>query len=397
MSAAISFQGTLSHSISFYDKNFKAARVFGSACNNLITALFLQIIATACKIIGHNEGHNHYSQQAFHKLILSGHLFTYGLYGKSVINFSTNLTGHAVPLKNENTNEQNELKKLYGLRFETMLQAANDTTVPIDKKRLDYYPSDRGVCLGASLDFLSRYEQMRKQGHFPLEAIKQISSLFIEGATKEAQITQLLQKAQDQKELARQKGENQEKTVKELETEQKNQMALLKKRQQEALKATSNLETLRIVHEAAREVAESTDELERKAHKNITVFNAHADLQRLKPLAKANNLNLEIEKILSDNGIQEKEAPEDFHDIIEQFSPGSYLLKLSCTQELKVGHAIAYIKVSQDEGYIFDPNMATLIARASHEQSNLLWNITKTFYNTKDYCSIVALKCTAND
>lgn len=382
-----------STSQSFHGKRFKALRVIGDALSSLVMSIFYKVLSLACWIVRQKSAYHRYGDLAsYHFNRILNKPFAYTIYGDKVVNFAMNSTGTPRVFKGKEVDEVEELKKIYGELFEKMRSIASSDDFPILEKRLSQYPINQGICLGASLDFISRY--LKDDSETTFEAIEKISKQFSEKGTPEAQITQILYRAQDIEQLLQKKSthreklknelhENTEKVKKKMDERQAEMMEQMKKLKGSALKEFISKELPKIQLEVQNEMEKIQSDILRKIAEN----NSALDCERLQSLAQVNDLQLQLNTVFVDEDTKQKAAPELFNTGISQLSEGAYLVCLSNSP------AIAFIKTSENETYLFDPNLATLKFEKPEEFVSELWSLTKNFYNTKGTCTMQVYNC----
>lgn len=380
----------------FHGRRFKVLRVAGNSLQSIIMSIYFKAISLIYWIVCQKSHAQHYRDLAsYHGGRILQRPIAYVLYGNKIVNFSINSTGTPRVIKKQNSDEIKELKEIYGDLFDEMRKRVSSSRIPIDEQKLSQCPINEGICLGASLDFISRY--LKDDSETSFEAIEKISLLFSQKGTSEAQITQILYKSQNLQTLLKEKSSRcsdlEEKLVQETE-EQKNYFA----EQFNDLKKLKNKEFLpeklaQIQLDAKSKIQEMTDEMNRQIAKQDTEL----QIERLQCLANAHYLKLKANTIILDEDIQQKIPPELFHQRILDLPEGAYLTCLSCSPDSPAGHAIAFIKASDGKCYLFDPNLATLRFDSPEEFPSELWKLTKEFYNKKGACKVTVYDCVLNN
>lgn len=370
---------------SFYRKKCKCFRVTLDALSSIIKFLFFKILAGACWLLYLRTASSHYSQMGSYFLHRTNHFSAYTMFGHSIINFSMNC--QRKPNGLGSVNELHELKKIYGSCFDRMRKSVDSTDFPIQIEKLKRLPIQNGICLGASLDFISRFLRLNRTWKNWFENVERISQLFKDGGTPESQIFQILYHAQDTKKMRddwdaqRQKLQKdmndfdaQEKT---LEEEEKKKASLL-----------SGAEYRQALEKLLSNRSERQSEMIAKWKATNYQLNGQLKTQRIQPLASGLGLKIALKHILIDDDIREASPPEIFRKTIRELTAGAYVVGLSGTKDSMGHHAITYLKKSDNQGCIFDPNYATIAANSADAQVTSLWKLIKQLYNKHGTCTI---------
>lgn len=382
---------------SFYGRRFKALRVTGDALYSILLSIFYKSLSVACWIFRQKAAHHRYGDKAsYHFNRILQRPLVYLSYGDKVVNFAINSTG--TPRRSKENSGVEGLKSVYGDQFEKMFSRASSEDMPILEEKLSHYPINEGICLGASLDFIARY--LRDESETSFESIEKISQLFSAKGTPEAQITQILYKAQDISSLLQRKSEHREKLEIEL-NENIEKIKIEMNKWQESVKAKmkdlQGPELKKIIAEemprAEFDFLQKLKEIKSEIHREIAENNSELDCQRFQGLAIANDLQLNLNTVFIDEDTKHKEIPETFDQRISGLPEGAYLVSLSNSPDCRSGHAIAFIKTSENDTYLFDPNFATLRFEKPDEFIKGLWGLTKKFYNTHGDCTMQIFDC----
>lgn len=319
-----------------------------------------------------------------------GDLLTYLLYRGKVVNFATNLTGIPRCFEGKKIKKIEQLRKIYGELFDKMRARAASEDFPILEKALSLYPINEGICLGASLNFISRYLKEDTKDRF--EAIKKISKQFSKKGTPEAQITQILYSAQDTKKLKKEKNEAIGRLGKELENELQETQKKLKERQKQVKALKSPAEIAVLIHKSRLKVVNSFNELKSKYDHKLHEIDAKRDFNELQPLGRLSDLKLKLSSSLRYTAEEQKTLPAYLKTRLSKLPVGAYLTTLR-RKDSQVNHAIAFVKTSSENCYLFDPNLATLKYENTAEFASEFWKLTKNFYTRKGVCNIAIYNC----
>lgn len=408
--------------VSFHGRNFKLLRVLGDSLSSMfIISLGYKIASVACRIFSLKAASHHYKSLASYHWIRGGNrLSAYCFYGKNIINFAFNSSGQVKELSS--TNELDLLSQMYkSENFNAMLGKVTTAEIPVLKDKLSRLPITERTCLGSNLDFIFRLlERQKDKGQASsLEDIKSISQAYIKGATLKAQMTQIIYDALDTakvaKEIAKERQKIKNDTCLHLdalkEQSEKDVLEFNRKKFKELEKKVISKEiSPKEIEKHAQKIQENAQKyIEKGVEKGIEVIKKadhdKADLARKKiftPLAEnVYNLKLapsidlvELTPSIGTKGanLKSKTPSSEFVDLFNKLDPGAYLVNLRCPATDSY-HTVAYIKESQDRGYFYEPSLATLVMPSKQEQLSLIWNITKTWYNTKGKSRMSFYKC----
>lgn len=323
---------------SFHGKRFKLIRVVSDGVVSLIKSISYRILSLLSLVACQKDTFNHLSDLSTYYADRSfNRLYTYILYGNKVINFSMNSTGIPIDSSKINGNNLEQLRNIYGELFDEMQSKVSTESHIIDEEKLSLHPINKGVCLGASLDFISRYLKGNQLQTSTL--IEKISALFSERGTAESQILHILQYA-------------------------------LKKESdcysEEEKKYKENL------------IIERHNGIDNT--KKIRLFGLKLKAKKYSSLANACGFRIESTHI--DEYTTQKKPSEAFITNFSNLSDGAYLISIN-NSEIKKGHAMAMIKVSENEIYLFDPNRGTLKFEDQNEFNSKFWSLIDSYYNTR--------------
>lgn len=311
-------QAVQSHLVesSFQDQSCKLLRVAARCLNSLISSIFLSVVAAgACLLLQHSCAKDYFSKAGYHFERMVGAIIGYATFGSRLINFGIN---HSGPTEDTVLNA----------RFEQWYCSASSDRLPIDRSKLKHISS--GICLGISMDFISRYLKLLQRSTDHAACVRQVSQLFCEKGTIEAQITQILYEAQD--------------------------MQVLRKsltndfyRVQSQLKQTS-----RSIDQITEET--TPQELERILNQSVVVkLPTEQEIREIRYKQLAKNLCLDVSLTKSFEGTG---TVEELDGLLQSLEPGAYIL-VNKYKNSKKGHAMAYIKISNEIGYLHDPKYGT--------------------------------------
>lgn len=266
------------------------------------------------------------------------------------INFSLNTSG--IPnIEQQTPREQLEFtKNLYGEEFKQLLKKVKSKNIKINGKNL-HLPINQGVCLGACLDFLEKFLRAKSNGKPTIESIQEISADYVYGAPKRAQMLQIMAysifKNGRLSKILRSRAKSDKKKID---------------------KIFSQIKLF--PHEKFKE--KILDLLTDSALSKCKAQYRHY----ISPTGSLVNLRASCESI----SITDKEDinTKKYEGLKELFSElkekGSYTIDLSYKrEEIKTSkHIIVYIKESDQEHYLFDPNYGTKICTSLEEVFNSL-------------------------
>lgn len=395
-------------STSFYGRRFKALRAGGDILLSLIKSLFYKIISITKGLIHRSVAQEFYGELAWYHFNRSGNrLGAYIDSGNKVINFAFNSTGRPKTTDKDRM-ESEQLKEIYGNKLEEMRKLASSEQFPIQVENLSRCSIKDGICNGASLDFIGRFLKLHQKNGLWFENIEQVSGLFTEGGTHEAQITQILFQGQDLPndsqldslmEEAKQRHlkmleKRMREDIKKLQDQHENSLSKIKEEAKTANqmsdKSPESKEKITRNSQAALKNAEQDLLKEKDKFEEKYAFNkeefiesniAEAKLIRQRPLAALHNLQLDLSPVIAYEKIKQKLPPKQFVECLEQLPDGAYYISLS-PQKKEIGHASVFIKESNTKAYLYDPNYATILLEGKEEQSQKLWSLMKSYNST---------------
>jgi len=367
--------------VSFYGKRFKALRVTGSFLYSVIASLFATILSGCNWLIRRKNAHLYYRDLAsYHWHRGWNHVGAYHYFKSRVINFTLNARKPERHTSVQNLN----ISKAFGQELDRRKKLATSELIPIDPKR--YKLPHRGVCMGMSLDFISHYLRNQKTIADPLDNIKQVSQLFAEGATREAQMTQMLHHAQKTEKLTtmthKQKKNEAKQLIKRMESLKAELNSLNRKKGLPRKESYQLLVNLKRINHKVDELGSEIKKLNKK-------YEVIRYKKMLHQLGLIHHLKLKDHITLLDENLSIKQTPEDFQNYIDKLSAGAYILSL---HSATANHAMVYIKSDQKTGFVHDPNFAT-VKLVERQHATDLWRQSKRFYNEKGDCSMTFFKC----
>lgn len=384
----------------FCGRRFKVLRIAGHTLASLITALAYKILSIACWITFQRDKARMYSDWSSYKLNNGlSRPFSYLCYGKKIINFAYNSIGmYRIPI-NESLSKKELLKEFYGDTFEEMMNRYHSDRIPIDESKLDFYPINKGICLGESLDFISRFLNSG-------QTVEEISQHFEKGGTVEAQITQIIVRSQNTQQIFELRRAFAEERAKERECileELKLVTLANEKAKNRLLEEAKNISDPNARKEfIANKLVEIKEDCDRYKQllsdfefKEIG-YTAKMCSDQLEPLGRMNGLDLNLEKIILDENLSRNDDPEGLLEDIKSLPSGAYLTLLKNEDKDRQNHAIVFIKDLNRQHVLFDSNFATLKMDGDTDLKRTLWDISKAFYNTHGECKIYIYSCQAS-
>lgn len=344
---------------SFHGRKYKWLHVQSRILYSTMMGLFYRAMSFVCGLFKLHEAANRFqSMKDYHNYRVASTKSIYHVFDKKIVNFSMNTTG---------MHKEGDVHKKYGPVLQEKINLAASEEIPIDHNGLQIPHIMKGICSGMSMDFISQYLHQLKNGSNPLSVVKKVSQLYVEGGTKTAQMLQIICAAQNTSQInvsVHQKIDEYFRLRGEL-------SELFKQAKANALSKTETANFVR-----------STVQKYEDVYTEIDVLAAQSSERRFQASGKIVNLNVKLNKIVFTEDI--KEVLAGFVEYFSGLEPGAYLLGLLDKKELKskspdAKHAITYIKTSQDIGFIFDPNFATLVT-TKDEQASFLWDFVKKQY-----------------
>lgn len=395
-SCSVAIREATPSSDSFYRRRWKFLRVTGGCLLSLIQALFFKAIAACAWVFQQREANNHYSQLVYYHANLGLNRFFFYLdYGDKVVNFAANTTGRPGRKEAGAAN----VRGIYGDRFDRMFSGIAPSNCPVVPDKLKTLSVDSGICFGASIDFIGRLLREGQCSTSWFSTVEKVSSLYSEGGTPEAEITQILYKAQELSSLEAEKRQNSDQVRKELNKEIKT--INLEYSRQNPSKAVSTVDNNILEREDQSEKREKAladiADLEKQAINLLSDTYATLDLQRLQPLAALHELKLSMHQVIVDEGRKDTTSLKSFEELLKSCPIGVYLVSLSCSKDSLCAHAVVYVKESDERGYVFDPNFATIVLGNMKEQSKNFWKLVKEQYNKEGITSMKFYKAELRD
>lgn len=366
---------------SLFRESYQSLFVIADSFYSVVLAIFHKAIECLSFIFDQKDSKSVHQQIADYYIIRLGSRYDARivLTGSSskerscLINFSLNTSG-TPSLQKESTKQQlNQVKELYGNDFERLSKKLKAKNIKIERKNL-YLPLNQGICLGANLDFVKKFFKAKSKKKPAIQAIQEISCDYIYGAPKRAQILQIISSCienaiPDHVQETKVK-EFEEKCIKPYEEFKEK---LLKELSDKELADLSEQKFQKLLKKQEKRLKEKEITLTSKAFKKISqLMNRHyinptGSLVNLQSKAKS-TIATYIEDI-------ETKSYSGFKKLFSKLKEnGAYTLALTFENddEQVCNHAILYIKESDQEHYLFDPNYGTRICSSLEEIFNTL-------------------------
>lgn len=374
------------NSTPFCDTRCKSIRVFCQFLGRSLYALALLIASLVCQIFSKNLACVYFSMASIQFNRGANALSSYYKFGEALIDFSYNGCIIASP----SDTEQNALRARYGSNeIDQWLQIGTEET-PLRLEKLKR--KEGGLCLGMTLDFIKQYLQQIQHALSPMEAIREISSLYITGASDKAQLAQIFYFALDsthaiEKECAQLSAF--------MENQQADALRCLDEQQKQIFAIKPSALTF---GNQTNQILEKLTQLKTQYNERLNKLQSDAISRRLLAMARieaqcneilANQLGLQVSpaRIYAHEGISAK-YDVDFSQFLEDLPNDCYA---GVFRSKGCAHAVALIKASDNQYFLFEPNVGTLALRKD-ESAEKLWNIGKS-YLKNGLCSISFSSC----
>lgn len=373
----------------FCDQRFKLLKVTGHDLASLVKSVYFKVMSLACWVSRNRGLTQKYRQLSKHHFEHSfDRLFAYFSYRKHLVDFSVNSTSHPqIPLKSFEE-ERAHLKQTYGDTFQKLHDKCSSDDIPINKDYLLQYPINKGICLGASVDFVSKYLHEKSSNAF--EAVKNVSRKFVNGGTPEACTTQILYYAQDMNKVKEQEDARRDTLLKKFKQEREDFLSTSEK-MEEKLKKTKDESKVKKISKKILELKIQNVKVLDEMRRDICNLKVATSQKRLAPLAKANGMKLDLAGVIIDDTAKKEGVPSELNEAFSKMPIGAYLTVLR--NYSTYGHAVAFIKASETEYFLFDPNIGTMRFESMEVFISKFWKLTKGFYNTTKTCDVEIYKC----
>lgn len=368
-----------SHHEPFCDKEFKCLRVTGDLLFSLIASLFYKIISLGCWILCCKTTEREYGALAhYHFRFGFGKLFAYASFGDQVIDFSFNGPNGIRPLS------QNEKRQ-----FEQWCQDGSTDEIPVEVEIAENLPYKTGCCLGMSLDFI--YHYLNSSQSEPLDKIKECASMHVEGASKDAQMLQMIVSGQKKTKLLKKRS----KEIKQIQNEVHLQAIELKKTLDQEQERISKIRDIKQTSKELNDIIKTShaklDDFEKQSKAKIQQSRSNYSREIIKPIAALRGIQLKEALIYAEESFETTEDSSEFRDSFMQLNIGAYLLLIRRHDDKEkdisgCAHAEALI-IEEECSYLFDPNYATVGAR-KEEIFHKIWEFAKDFYLKEGDCTI---------
>jgi len=365
------------NSTPFCDTSCKGVRVFSQFLGQSLYALGLLIASVACRIFNRDLACTYFSMASAQFNRGGNALGAYLKFGEKLIDFSYN----GCVIAPSSDTEQNALRMRYGNNaIDHWLQIGTEE-IPLKPEGLKRV--EEGICLGMSLDFMKHYLQQIQVSASPMEAIREISLRYVEGAPDEAQLAQIFYSALDSTDVIEKEWAHLDAFV---ENQKKDMLPWLEAQQEQVRQ---------LPHE---EILERLTEL--KSQCNERLENFHFDALSKKILAIAQIEARRVEIVSNQFGLQMAPAQiyaceemstvcdADFCKLLEELPNGCYAGGFRAEG---CAHAVTLIK-SENQYFLFDPNLGTIVFDKNEIAGNL-WNIGNSFYLKNGVCSLSFSSC----
>ncbi len=302
----------------------------------------------------------------------------YCKFGDNLIDFAYN----GCVIAPTSDTEQNALRARYGSdEIDRWLQIG---TVEIPLKTEKLQRVETGISLGMTLDFMEQYLQQIQSNIPPMEAIRKISSQYVTGAPDRAQLAQIFYTALDLTTM--------------IEREWVSLNASLQKRREDSISWFNNQLDLTLSLPREQQFEEIT-RTETRARELLSHFWRETLSTRIKSMVQ---IEAQRWKIVSHQfGLQV--GPAQIY-VCEKLSTGDNAALSQFLEGLPNGcyagtflseecaHAITLIKASDNQYFLFEPNVGTLVFVKNEIAENLL-NIGRLLHFENKACTLSFSSC----
>lgn len=339
------------NSTPFCDKSCKGIRVFSQFLAGSLYSLALLIISVACVAFSKSLASTYLSMAQTEFDRVSRALYTYLKFGDQLIDFSYN----GCSLAPASDTEENAIRARYGNEAINHYCLEIETReIPLKREKLERV--DRGICFGMSLDFMKQYFGEIQMGNSSIEAIRKISSRYVEGAPDEAQLAHIFYSALHEN----------------VQIESDELMRVLENKRQEILQ----WEEGEIPHQVAQEYEKFKGE---RLAKLGSIKQMEFKLRAI--ISKQFRLYSQPVRLFYSDDKLSTDCDPQLNLLLEKLPEGCYQGLFSSRGDS--GHAIVLIK-SKNEYFIFDPNFGTL-AFERNAIGPKLWDLGKSIYRDKPF------------
>lgn len=362
--------------ISFCEKRFKVLRMGGRIAYSILMSLVHKVIAIIMCVFPKYAQHYH-SSSYYHSLRAFCTWKSFRLFGDRLINFGLNTTGQS---KKQGDDEETILSKMYNEKVQDKYQRLVIPEMQPKPEKLRAREIDEGICQGICLDYLSRYLHKRGEDLEPLIAIKKVSQIFCEKGSEEAQILQIISEALGLVNTYA------------LEKIFENQKAKLLTQQAEFHKRFENAANQKEQEEVLQELEKWTNEyqdtLSKEKDQMIPRQIKQVWASKLQVLMPEMEINFLDE--FSDQDKNVETIQQDWLEHLQSLPTGAYYLSLDYGKD--AGHAILYIKDSDNLSFMHDPNLGT-VQLSKDSDAHKIWQMIEENYHAKGYCSVNFYQC----
>ncbi len=179
------------HTVPFFHKSYKEARVYGMFLAGGVSALSLRVVSAACRIFSEALADTYFSMAQTEFARGRNAPVTYFGFTDALIDFSYN--GCVLPPPSDT--ELNALRAHYGTKIIDDWLHIGTEKMPLIRERLTR--REKKMCFGASLDFIKQYLAQTRLGIPPMASVLRNCSRYVMGAPKEAQVTHIFYSALD--------------------------------------------------------------------------------------------------------------------------------------------------------------------------------------------------------
>lgn len=364
-----------SSSTPFCDKNCKAVRVIGKFLKGNVYALALLIASLVCRIFSKKKSEILYSMAGF-QFNKGGHCLTsYFNYKSALIDFSYN--GCVIPPSS--STELNAIRRRYGSDVVDYWLQIGTEEIPLKLDKIKR--AEHGVCLGMSLDFIEQYLLRIKAGCLPLDAIREVSSRYVNGAPEKAQIAQIFYIAVCSAQLIAKEKIRLDHLLNENESKIK---LWLKEQQDEARKLPSDQLSERL-NAVSLELKTRLKDFKEKGLSMKICGIAQVEEQRQVEVCNRFGLHFDPSQIYATDTYAKYD--EEFGHFINAIPDGCYRGIFRAK-----GYAHATVLIKWNDNYcLFDPNKGTLVFESPAIYKKL-WQIGKDCFNKHGICSFSVSK-----
>ncbi|GAB4230150.1 MAG: hypothetical protein Tsb0021_08150 [Chlamydiales bacterium] len=369
----------------FHAKNHKTLNLFADASYSLGMLTYHSLVSRCYKIANAAFFQQKHEQLAgYYTNRLVSRTFSWiNASPNDIVNFSINTTEFP-KISFEENNEKEEISKIYGSKFHTLLSTLKEKT-PINEEKLSRLSMNSGgVCLGNSIDFIDRLSRGQRNGIPTQRLVEEISYLYTDHSTSEGEILEILANAIDTTEV------NQKREARFQDITQR--LDQYSKENERLIPLGFDLQESIRITEDEKIRKEKQEQLLNLQYKILGNRDKIIDLKKeslqvdaefiqsfIQPLMEIHKTTLKLSEALGEQAFDSRNPSASFSEAIKNLPNGQHIIYAKMAKTTKE-HAFVYVKESQSEGYFVDFSLSTFKMSSEESQISRLWDIIKGIY-----------------